>query len=76
MKTENVNKKNGKLPICDVRVMLPKVVAALEECLEWMETLRASGDAGFWEWKDDEYTKAQKVLNELRELTINKTKFL
>lgn len=71
MKTENVNKKNGKLPIRDVRVMLPKVVTALEECMNWMEGLRASTDAGFWEWKDDEYTKAQEVLNELRRLQDN-----
>jgi hypothetical protein len=33
--------------------------------------LRASTDAGFWEWKDDEYTKAQEVLNELRRLQGN-----
>ena len=71
MKNENVNKKNGKLPIRDVRVMLPKVVTALEECMEWMEGLRTSTDAGFWEWKDDEYTKAQEVLNELRRLQGN-----
>ena len=71
MKTENVNKKNGKLPIRDVRVMLPKVVAALEKCMEWMESLRASGNAGFWDWNDDEYTKAQGVLDELRRLQGN-----
>lgn len=72
MKTENINKKNGKLPIRDVRVMLPKVVTALEECMNWMEGLRASTDAGFWEWEEnDEYTKAQKVLNELRRLQSN-----
>ena len=49
MRTENVNKKNRKLPIRDIRVMLPKVVTALEECMEWMESIRASGDAGFFE---------------------------
>ena len=71
MKTENANKKNGKLPIRDVRVMLPKLVTVLEECMDWMEGLRRSGDAGFWDWEDDEYTKAQEVLNELRELQGN-----
>jgi hypothetical protein len=65
---EKINQKNNKLPIREVRFMLPKVVAALEGCMEWMESLRASGDAGFWEWNEDAYTKAQEVLNELNSI--------
>jgi len=51
--------------------MLPKVVTALENCMEWMENLRASGDAGWWEWADweeGEFIKAQEVLDELHKL--------
>ncbi len=65
------SKKSGKLPIRDVRIMLPKVITALEKCMEWMESFRASGDAGNWDWEDDEYTKAQEVLNELCRLQGN-----
>ena len=31
---------------------------ALRDCAAWMEDLRASGDAGNWEWEADEYTRA------------------
>lgn len=37
--------------------------AALDECLEWMEQLRASGDAGFWEWQPgDAYNKGMALI--------------
>jgi hypothetical protein len=35
-----------------------ELVKALRECTAWMEYLRASGDAGNWEWEADEYTRA------------------
>ena len=35
-----------------------ELVEALRECTTWMEYLRASGDAGNWEWEADEYTRA------------------
>lgn len=45
---------------------LAKAVAALRITLEWMETMRACGDAGNWEWGDgDEYTTARAVLAEI-----------
>lgn len=35
----------------------------LKACLDWMEALRASGDAGFWEWEaNSEYMKARALL--------------
>lgn len=64
-----MKKKRVKLAIPDIRIMLPKVITVLEELMNWMESLRTSGDAGDWDWeKDDEYTKAQQVLKELRKL--------
>lgn len=37
--------------------------AALDECLDWMEQLRASGDAGFWEWQPgDAYNKGMALI--------------
>ena len=36
---------------------------ALEDMLAYAENVRASGDAGNWEWDEDsEYTKAMKIL--------------
>jgi hypothetical protein len=40
-----------------------QLINSLKECLGWMESLRVSGDAGNWDWKDDEYTRAQELLN-------------
>lgn len=52
-----------------------KLVDALKECLEWMEDLRESGDAGFWEWHDDsEYAKAKKLINELKGKKVKRNK--
>ncbi len=63
----NKKSKNSKISISDDSVMLQKAVTALEDCMKWMESLRASGDAGNWEWEiGDEYCKAQEVLNELK----------
>lgn len=37
----------------------PELLKSLEDCTRWMEMLRDSGDAGFWDWgKDSEYTAA------------------
>lgn len=37
----------------------PDLLEALQKCTEWMEQLRASGDAGNWQWSDgDEYMQA------------------
>lgn len=45
--------------------MSEKLIEALEECLEWMEDLRISGDAGFWEWSEThQYTTGKKALAE------------
>ena len=45
----------------------PKLLESLESCLNWMEKLRASGDAGFWEWdENDEYTTGLKVVKKAR----------
>jgi len=60
-----------KVPLEEMRRLFPKVEAALEECLKWMEDLRASTDAGSWVWEDDEYTRAQEVLRELNEIREN-----
>jgi hypothetical protein len=36
----------------------PELLEALKGCLQWMESLRSSGDAGNWGWEqDDEYIK-------------------
>jgi hypothetical protein len=35
---------------------------ALRDCAAWMEDLRASGDAGNWEWEADEYTRAMDAI--------------
>jgi hypothetical protein len=36
----------------------PDLLKALQDCLDEMESLRLSGDAGFWEWEDgDVYSK-------------------
>ncbi len=48
------------------KAQLAKAVVALRITLEWMETMRACGDAGNWEWGDgDEYTTARAVLAEI-----------
>ena len=35
---------------------------ALRDCAAWMEDLRASGDAGNWDWEADEYTRAMDAI--------------
>jgi hypothetical protein len=50
-------KENG-----DRRRLNEELVEALKNCLDWMESMRASGDSGNWEWKDDEYTKGVATL--------------
>lgn len=44
-----------------------ELLSALIACLDWMERLRASGDAGRWDWKDDVYTKGRAVEAKLKE---------
>ena len=40
-----------------------KLYEALDACASYMEQLRASGDAGFWDWKAcDEYSNAIAAL--------------
>ena len=40
-----------------------KLYEALDACASYMEQLRASGDAGFWDWKaGDEYSNAIAAL--------------
>ena len=43
-----------------------ELLSALTACLDWMEQLRASGDAGSWGWKDDVYTKGRAVEAKLK----------
>ena len=40
----------------------PDLLEALKNCMEWMEDLRTSGDAGNWEWKNDQYTQAMTII--------------
>jgi hypothetical protein len=44
-----------------------ELLAALSTCLDWMEQLRISGDAGNWEWEDDAYTKGRATEAKLKE---------
>ena len=44
-----------------------ELLSALVACLDWMEQLRVSGDAGNWEWKDDAYTKGRTIEAKLKE---------
>lgn len=45
----------------------PYLLEALEACTRWMEMLRDSGDAGFWDWgKDSEYTAAIAVIRKAK----------
>ena len=37
---------------------------ALRDCAAWMEDLRASGDAGNWDWEADEYTRAMDAITQ------------
>jgi hypothetical protein len=39
-----------------------ELLEALKNCTEWMESLRASGDAGNWEWRNDQYTEAMVAI--------------
>ena len=43
------------------------LLGALKACLDWMEALRACGDAGNWEWEDDEYTKGRAAIKAAEE---------
>jgi len=43
------------------------LLMALSSCLDWMEDLRASGDAGNWEWQDDVYTRGRAIEAKLKE---------
>lgn len=40
----------------------PELLEALMDCTKWMEALRASGDAGNWDWENDHYTKAVEII--------------
>ena len=48
----------------------PDLLDALNECLAWMESLRASGDAGYWDWHDDEYTKGCAAIDKATRNTL------
>lgn len=40
-----------------------ELLEALKKCAEWMESTRASGDCGNWDWQDgDDYMLAAAVL--------------
>ena len=44
-----------------------ELLLALVECLDWMEQLRSSGDAGNWDWENDAYTKGRAIETKLKE---------
>jgi hypothetical protein len=44
-----------------------ELLFALTACLDWMEQLRTSGDAGNWDWEDDAYTKGRAIEAKLKE---------
>lgn len=44
-----------------------ELLSVLSACLDWMEQLRTSGDAGNWEWQDDVYTRGRAIESELKE---------
>ena len=44
-----------------------ELLFALTACLDWMEQLRTSGDAGNWHWEDDAYTKGRTIEAKLKE---------
>jgi len=44
-----------------------ELLSALTACLDWMERMRVSGDAGNWKWGDDEYTKGRAIEDQLKE---------
>jgi hypothetical protein len=44
-------------------------IVTMRQCLDWMEDLRASGDAGFWDWSERcEYTRGRQALAKLDKL--------
>jgi hypothetical protein len=48
---------------CDSVAEVERLRAALADCLDDMEQTRASGDAGFWDWKEgDVYSRGRKAL--------------
>ena len=44
-----------------------ELLSALTDCLDWMEHVRTSGDAGNWDWEDDAYTKGQAIEATIKE---------
>lgn len=41
----------------------PELLEALERCTDWMERLRASTDAGLWDWSEgDQYMAARTAI--------------
>ena len=44
-----------------------ELLAALSACLDWMENLRVSGDAGNWDWQDDVYTRGRAIEDKLKD---------
>ena len=46
-----------------------ELLSALSACLDWMEQLRTSGDAGIWVWQDGVYTKGRTIEAKLKKNT-------
>jgi hypothetical protein len=44
-----------------------ELLSALSACLNYMEQLRTSGDAGNWEWRDDVYTRGRAIEDKLKD---------
>ena len=44
-----------------------ELLSALSACLDYMEQLRTSGDAGNWEWRDDVYTRGRAIEDKLKD---------
>ena len=44
-----------------------ELLSALSACLDYMEQLRTSGDAGNWDWRDDVYTRGRAIEAKLKD---------
>ena len=44
-----------------------ELLSALSACLDYMEQLRISGDAGNWQWQDDVYTRGRAIEARLKD---------
>lgn len=49
--------------LADLEAENARLKGLLGDCLDWMESIRSSGDCGYyWEWAEDEYTRGITAL--------------